>query len=381
MSEISKETSTETAAGTTTGTATKSRAVGVTIRDVSLSFGTTEVLRGINLEIEPGEFFTFLGPSGSGKSTLLRAIAGFGPTPEGTILIGDDDVTTVPPWRRNVGMVFQSYALWPHMTVRKNVAFGLEERKVPAGEITGRVDAALDLVGLREFADRRPSQLSGGQQQRVALARTIVIEPRVLLLDEPLSNLDANLREQMRRDILELQRELHLTTIFVTHDQEEANTISDRIAVLNDGIIQQVGSPMELYDNPANRFVADFLGTANLMDGKVEVSGGAAVFETNDGTRITLGARGLTAGPGTAMFRPQDLTIDAPGGVAQDQKAVMAGRIEHREFLGSMIRYSVTVGSQEILIEDSHHADARIFSVGDDVALNLKSDRVHVLAE
>ena len=164
-------------------------------------------------------------------------------------------------------MVFQSYALWPHMTVRKNVAFGLEERKIPARDIAGRVDGALDLVGLREFADRRPSQLSGGQQQRVALARTIVVEPRVLLLDEPLSNLDANLREQMRREILELQRELQLTTIFVTHDQEEANTISDRIAVLNDGIIQQVGSPMELYDNPANRFVADFLGTANLMDG------------------------------------------------------------------------------------------------------------------
>ncbi len=188
MTETTTETTTEsgteadTEAGHESGADTGHQAVGVTIRNLSLSFGTTEVLRGIDLEIEPGEFFTFLGPSGSGKSTLLRAIAGFGPTPEGTILIGGDDVTSVPPWRRNVGMVFQSYALWPHMTVRKNVAFGLEEHKVPAREITGRVDAALDLVGLREFADRRPSQLSGGQQQRVALARTIVIEPRVLLL-------------------------------------------------------------------------------------------------------------------------------------------------------------------------------------------------------
>ena len=173
-------------------------AVGVTIEDLSLSFDTTEVLKGVNLSIEPGEFFTFLGPSGSGKSTLLRTIAGFGPIPGGRIKIGDDDVTRLPPRTRNVGMVFQSYALWPHMTVRKNVAFGLEERKTPAPEIRVRVDEALTLVGLLDLSERRPSQLSGGQQQRVALARTTVVEPRVLLLDEPLSNLDANLRIQMR---------------------------------------------------------------------------------------------------------------------------------------------------------------------------------------
>jgi iron(III) transport system ATP-binding protein len=173
-------------------------AVGVTIENLSLSFGSTEVLKGVNLSIEPGEFFTFLGPSGSGKSTLLRAIAGFGPIPGGRIKIGDDDVTRLPPRTRNVGMVFQSYALWPHMTVRKNVAFGLEERKTPAPEIRVRVDEALTLVGLLDLSERRPSQLSGGQQQRVALARTTVVEPRVLLLDEPLSNLDANLRIQMR---------------------------------------------------------------------------------------------------------------------------------------------------------------------------------------
>ncbi len=355
-------------------------AVGVTIEDVSLSFGTTEVLKGITLKIEPGEFFTFLGPSGSGKSTLLRAIAGFGPTPAGRILIGDDDVTHLVPWRRNVGMVFQSYALWPHMTVRKNVAFGLEERKVGAREISSRVDAALDLVGLREFAERRPSQLSGGQQQRVALARTVVVEPRVLLLDEPLSNLDANLRVQMRRDILELQRELKLTTIFVTHDQEEANTTSDRIAVLNDGIIQQVGSPMELYDNPANRFVAYFLGTANLIDGRVEFEATTPVFQADDGTRISLAGRDLPAGAGTAMFRPQDLTICKAG--ADDAAAggvVLPGSIRHREFLGSLVRYSVRVGTREILVDDSHHAGGRIFDIGEDVDLHLDVDRVQVL--
>ncbi len=258
----------------------ESQSAGVTIENLSIAFGTTEVLKGIDLAIRDGELFTFLGPSGSGKSTLLRAIAGFGPAPSGRIMIGAEEVTRLPPWKRNVGMVFQSYALWPHMTVRRNVAFGLEERRVPKETIRPRVDAALELVGLLELAERRPSQLSGGQQQRVALARTIVVEPRVLLLDEPLSNLDANLRVQMRREILELQRKLSLTTIFVTHDQEEANTISDRIAVLDQGVLQQVGAPMELYDQPANLFVAGFLGTANVLEGRVEAQEGRPVRKT-----------------------------------------------------------------------------------------------------
>ncbi|MDA1088987.1 MAG: ABC transporter ATP-binding protein [Proteobacteria bacterium] len=340
-------------------------AVAVTIENLSLSFGDTEVLKGVNLTIEPGEFFTFLGPSGSGKSTLLRAIAGFGPNPGGRILIGDDDVTRQPPWTRNVGMVFQSYALWPHMTVRKNVAFGLEERKLMPKEIKARVDEALDLVGLLDFAERRPSQLSGGQQQRVALARTIVIEPRVLLLDEPLSNLDANLRIQMRRDILSLQRTLKLTTIFVTHDQEEANTTSDRIAVLDQGIIQQVGSPIHLYDEPVNRFVADFLGTANLIDGPLETVDGTALFESDNG--------------GTAMFRPQDLTIQPPPGTAGPDAALLSGRVEHREFLGNLIRYNVTVGGRSLIVEDSHNAGRPAFSPGDDVALALDTRNIRIL--
>ena len=354
-------------------------AVGVAIEDVSLSFGDTQVLKGVNLTIEPGEFFTFLGPSGSGKSTLLRAIAGFGPEPGGKILIGGDNVTHLAPWQRNVGMVFQSYALWPHMTVRKNVAFGLEERKIPAKDIRGRVDAALGLVGLLDLADRRPSQLSGGQQQRVALARTVVVEPRVLLLDEPLSNLDANLRIQMRRDILELQRKLKLTTIFVTHDQEEANTTSDRIAVLNDGVIQQVGSPMELYDNPANRFVADFLGTANLIDGRVEKAQDKIVFQADDGTLIPLNGTGVEPGPGTVMFRPQNLTIRKPGEDAEGV-AVLSGQVQHREFLGSLIRYAVRVGDHVILVDDSHQAGRPVFDVGDDIAMDLAVDQVRILS-
>ena len=214
---------------------------GITIENVHLAFGDTKVLEGVNLDIQPGEFFAFLGPSGSGKSTLLRAIAGFGPTPEGRILIGDRDVVGLDPWTRNVGMVFQSYALWPHMSVRDNVGFGLKERKVPSAQIRKKVDAALELVELAHLADRMPNQLSGGQQQRIALARTVVVEPDVLLLDEPLSNLDASLRVHMRRELLRLQRQLGLTTIFVTHDQEEANTTSDRMAVLDGGVIQQVG--------------------------------------------------------------------------------------------------------------------------------------------
>ena len=337
-------------------------AVGVTIEDLSLSFGTTEVLKGVNLRIEPGEFFTFLGPSGSGKSTLLRAIAGFGPIPGGHIRIGDDDVTRLPPWTRNVGMVFQSYALWPHMTVRKNVAFGLEERKVPTSEIRERVDEALTLVGLLDLAERRPSQLSGGQQQRVALARTIVVEPRVLLLDEPLSNLDANLRIQMRREILELQRKLELTTIFVTHDQEEANTTSDRIAVLDQGIVQQVGPPIELYDEPVNRFVADFLGTANLIEASLQTQDGKLLFEAKEGRM--------------AMFRPQDLTIQPSLVAVGSESTFLAGQVEHREFLGNLVRYTVLVGEHGILVDDSHQAGRPVFNVGDNVALVLAVDQV-----
>ncbi len=355
-------------------------AAGVAIEALSLAYDVTDVLKGIDLRIEPGELFTFLGPSGSGKSTLLRCVAGFGPTPRGRILIGDHDVTHLPPWRRNVGMVFQSYALWPHMTVYRNVAFGLEERRVPSTEIPKRVEAALEMVGLWELADRRPSQLSGGQQQRVALARTIIVEPRVLLLDEPLSNLDANLRIQMRREILDLQRKLELTTIFVTHDQEEANTISDRIAVLDDGILQQVGSPMDLYDRPLNRFVADFLGTANLLEGRVEATPGGSRFVANGGIILPLSGEGHGSGDGrTAMFRPQDASIS--GGHPATAATAFTGHVGHREFLGHLIRYTVAVDDNtSLLVDDTHQAGGRTFSIGERVTVNVDFEHVRILA-
>jgi len=346
---------------------------GIKIEDLHLSFGETQVLRGVNLDIRPGEFFAFLGPSGSGKSTLLRAIAGFGPTPQGRILIGDRDVVGLDPWKRNVGMVFQSYALWPHMSVRDNVGFGLRERRVPASQIRGRVDAALDLVGLAHLADRMPNQLSGGQQQRIALARTVVVEPEVLLLDEPLSNLDASLRVQMRRELLHLQRKLGLTTIFVTHDQEEANTTSDRMAVLDGGVIQQVGTPQELYDRPANLFVANFLGTANIFEGRVEIDGDAARFHTKTGEVLTIPASGNLDGS-NVVLRPQNISMtQAP------EPDALKGEVLHREFLGSQIRYLVKVAGTEIVVDQSHSAGQDWFDPGAQVHLVANTSSAVIL--
>jgi len=324
--------------------------VEVRIDNLSLSFGTTEVLKGVDLVIEPGELFSFLGPSGSGKSTLLRAIAGFGPMPGGSIRIDGEEVTGLPANRRNVGMVFQSYALWPHMTVRKNVAFGLEERHLPAAEINERVDEALEMVGLLDYANRRPSQLSGGQQQRVALARTIVVRPRVLLLDEPLSNLDANLRVQMRNEIRTLQRKLGLTTIFVTHDQEEANTMSDRMAVLDAGILQQVGAPMDLYDNPDNLFVAGFLGTANVISGTVDGS----TFKADGGISVDV-SNPPTDGR-ALVFRPQNVVLTPAAEPTMENCMRLDGNVVHVEFLGGTIRYVVAVGPHQVLVDEAHQS-------------------------
>jgi len=349
-----------------TALAAETRSVGVRIEGVDLSYGSTRVLKDVHLDIRPGEFFAFLGPSGCGKTSLLRLIAGFNTAQKGRVLIGGTDLSDLPPHRRDVGMVFQSYALWPHMSVRRNVAFGLEERRVPRREIERRVDAALDLVGLRSLADRRPSQLSGGQQQRVALARTIVVEPKVLLLDEPLSNLDAKLRVQMRQELLSLQRTLGLTTIFVTHDQEEANTICDRIAVMEDGVVQQVGTPQELYDEPVNRFVAGFLGTANLLEG--EVRGGA--FRIPGLAAMPLADAG-PEGPAALMLRPQTLTIRRDGGPPGEGRVRLDGAVAHREFLGASIRYAVTVGGQTVQVDAPHQAGEAPLPPGTPVALDL----------
>ncbi len=357
----------------------KQQSTGVKIENLNLSFGDTHVLRGVNLDIQAGEFFAFLGPSGSGKSTLLRAIAGFGPKPTGRILIGDEDIADRPPWKRDVGMVFQSYALWPHMSVRKNVAFGLEERKLPAQEINARVDNALDLVDLKHLAERKPAALSGGQQQRIALARTIVVEPKVLLLDEPLSNLDANLRVQMRREILELQRKLKLTTIFVTHDQEEANTTADRMAVLDQGVIQQMGEPMQLYDNPANLFVAKFLGTANILEGEVETRADQVSFRCSNGASLALNT-GHPQGRGSIVFRPQNVGIAVHDSRGGDDQNRVAGNVCHMEFLGSIIRYSVDIGDNVLLIDHPHKQGESTFALNSTVDLLIDRDGIQVIA-
>jgi iron(III) transport system ATP-binding protein len=342
-------------------------AVDVDIRNVDLSYGANHVLKGINLHIRPGEFFAFLGPSGCGKTTLLRLIAGFNQADGGEVLVGGRDVSRLPPWKRDVGMVFQSYALWPHMTVKRNVAFGLEERRIAKAEIDRRVAAALDLVGLSHLADRRPSQLSGGQQQRVAVARTIAIEPKVLLLDEPLSNLDAKMRVQVRRELRDLQQRLGLTTIFVTHDQEEANTICDRIAVMNDGIVQQVGTPMELYEKPANLFVANFLGTANILPGRVVQEGEGRVFDIEGGVRLPIPPHVNVPEGAKLVFRPQHASLgqDVPDGAA------LPGIVVHNEFLGSTLRYGVKIGAAEVSIDTPFQSGEALYPVGAPVKVGL----------
>lgn len=339
---------------------------GVTIDRVTFGYGATPVLDDITLAVERGQFFAFLGPSGSGKTTLLRLIAGFGTPASGHILIGERDVTRLPPWSRNVGMVFQSYALWPHMNVHRNVAFGLERRQFRRAVIDRKVADALALVGLSDFADRRPAQLSGGQQQRVALARTIVIEPEVLLLDEPLSNLDARLRVEMRVELRQLQRKLGITAIYVTHDQEDANAVADSIAVLDQGRIQQIGTPIELYDRPANRFVATFLGTANLIEGQIEV-GGRFVAEG-----FALASVGGAPGRACISIRPQDIMIGPADGD-------ILAQITQREFLGGITRYHTAAGPQSIVVDVPHRRGGRVQDVGDTIGLIIMPTQISVL--
>ena len=360
--------------------------VSVQCRNLRMSYGSTEVLRDVNLDIEPGEFFALLGPSGSGKSTLLRLIAGFNAHQHGQLLVDGVDITGLAPWQRNIGMVFQSYALWPHLSVWDNVAFGLVERKVDKTILKEKVGAALDLVGLGSYGKRQPGQLSGGQQQRVALARTIVIEPQVLLLDEPLSNLDKTLRVQMRQELLALQRRLGLTTIFVTHDQEEAMTTADRMAVLDKGVVQQVGTPITLYDYPVNAFVATFVGTMNLLPGRVR---------SRRSDSLTLDIEGvgelqfppLAATPDTpdtqAMllsFRPHALRVDVADSARDARYVWMPGTVEASEFLGESTRYRVRVGTHSLAVDQPHHAGLSKFPVGGAVSLGLEPSQVRLFA-
>ena len=359
--------------------------VSVECRGIYLSYGKSDVLKGVDLLVQPGEFFALLGPSGSGKSTLLRLIAGFNRASRGELLVGGKRIDDVPPDARNIGMVFQSYALWPHMSVWDNVAFGLVERRVARGELRERVQKALDLVGLSEFGARRPNQLSGGQQQRVALARTVVIEPQVLLLDEPLSNLDKNLRVQMRQELLALQRRLGITTIFVTHDQEEAMTTADRMAVLDRGIVQQIGTPADLYDLPVNPFVANFVGTMNVLPATVDRSANAtelaiasagtlrAPADTPGVVNAVSGARVL------ASFRPQHVQVADPGSSRDPALAWLAGTVKSSEFLGEMVRYRAQVGDHMVIADQAHEAGRQPIAPASPVFLGVHPRHVRLL--
>lgn len=335
--------------------------IAITIENLVKKFGESVALNGLTFRIEPGELFFLLGPSGCGKTTLLRNIAGFYVPDSGRILFGDEDVTRLPPHKRNTGMMFQSYALWPHMTVAQNVAFGLEERKVASAEIKSRVAAALESVQMGAYASRKIAQLSGGQQQRVALARALVIRPRCLLLDEPLSNLDAKLRLEMRIEIRRVCKEFGLTAIYVTHDQKEALSVSDRMAILEGGYIAQIGSPEEVYRRPKTKVVADFIGETNFISGKViTASAGQATVKTELGT-----FDGFVSDPNWLPRADEDATLsvrpecwklrETPASV---NSAV--GRIGDAVYLGEVAQYRFTSGASELKIfELNPHPSAR----------------------
>ena len=325
--------------------------ISIRIENLTKRFGTTVALHHLHLQIEPGELFFLLGPSGCGKTTLLRSMAGFYIPEEGKIFFGSEDVTRLEPHKRNTGMMFQSYALWPHMTVAQNVAFGLEERKVAKPEIKRRVVEALASVRMETYAERRPNQLSGGQQQRVALARALVIRPRCLLLDEPLSNLDAKLRLEMRAEIRRVCKEFKLTTVYVTHDQKEALSISDRMAILESGHILQVGTPREVYRRPTRKTVANFIGETDFLDGRIlGIDGDQVTVETGIG-RFTgvLGDPAQTPAVQdkvTLSIRPECWTLSEQ----PRSENTVRGRIGESIYLGEVAQYDFVAGGTSLKI-------------------------------
>ena len=309
----------------------------ISIQNLTKRFGDEVALRNVSLEIEPEELFFLLGPSGCGKTTLLRTVAGFYQPDEGDLFIGNKSMKGVPPHQRNTGMVFQNYALWPHMTVAENVAYGLEVRSVGAVEKRDRVTEALDIVQMQKYADRSPNQLSGGQQQRVALARALVIKPDVLLLDEPLSNLDAKLRMEMREEIRRIHAQTKITTIYVTHDQKEALSLATRLAVLRDGIVEQIGDPRTVYRSPATRFAADFIGETNWISARVITASSMQLLaETAVGTMEAV--TGIPVSPGDEVwlgFRPEAVRI------AADEVNSFKTTITHVSYLGEIEEYAL----------------------------------------
>jgi iron(III) transport system ATP-binding protein len=340
--------------------------------------GDVAAVADVSLEVPAGTLMTLLGPSGCGKTTCLRMVAGFATPDGGRIRIDGRDVTDVPANRRNIGFVFQNYALFPHLTVFENVAYGLRVRKVPAGELAERVGRVLALVGLTGYERQFPNQLSGGEQQRVALARVIVVEPAVLLFDEPLSNLDARLRVQMRSEIQRLQRALAITTLYVTHDQEEAMAISDRVAVMSQGRLLQVGTPQELYYAPRTVFVAQFIGRANLLPATVAAVAGSAAELRLLGRpcRVAAPAAGIAPGASVrALVRPEAVILGRPAAGAIEGKVVEA------LFLGDKSEYMVAVASGERLTVTTADPALAALRAGDAVALGLREDLVRLFAE
>jgi putative spermidine/putrescine transport system ATP-binding protein len=356
------------------------------LTDVQKRFGEFVAVENFTLAAEKGEFVSFLGPSGCGKTTTLRMIAGFEMPSAGTITVDGNDITNVPPSKRNVGMVFQSYALFPNMTVADNVGFGLKVRKRPDDQIKKRVGELLELINLPEKGTRYPYQLSGGQQQRVALARALAFEPQVLLLDEPLSALDAKIRVALRHEIRSIQRQLGITTVYVTHDQEEALSLSDRVVVMSEGRMEQVGTPFEIYNFPATAFVASFVGTLNVLDGTVVDQGRGEIAISGQTINIT---RPFEASAGQAVrvaLRPEMVSLtDRPVGCTR-----LSGEVQDISFLGSIVRMRIRIGmgpafakdgsaGQIVILDEFNEPGLTLPKLGEQVTVNFPMDGPLVL--
>ena len=352
--------------------------VRITIKNAVKKYGDFTAIPDLSLDIEPGEFFTLLGPSGCGKTTLLRMIAGFNSIEGGSFYFGDRLINDLEPSKRNIGMVFQNYAIFPHLTVRKNVAFGLKNKKLPKEEIKQKTEQFMALMKISEYADRLPEKLSGGQQQRVALARALAIEPEVLLMDEPLSNLDAKLRVEMRSAIKEIQNRLGITTVYVTHDQEEAMAVSDRIAVMNLGVIQQIGTPKSLYQRPANRFVATFIGRSNIMDATASVEGKEKAIVFGNGYKVRMdNLTDVKDGEKVVVsVRPEELVINS-----ESDGGSLVGKVLYSTFLGLNTHYVVEFadGNRAEIIQESQIDD--IIENGTEVHMTVKAEKINVFTE
>ncbi|MCW2309380.1 ABC transporter ATP-binding protein [Rhodobium gokarnense] len=349
--------------------------VRIELDGIGKTYGAVQVVRDVNVTIEEGEFFSLLGPSGSGKTTTLMMIAGFAEVDCGQIRVGDRDISAVPPKHRGFGMVFQNYALFPHMSVAENVAFPLKVRNVTAAERRERVAWALETVRLTDFAGRSPRQLSGGQQQRVALARAIVYQPKVVLMDEPLGALDKNLRFHMQTEIKDIQRRLGMTVIYVTHDQEEAMNLSDRIAIMRDGQIAQMGAPSEVYQHPTSAFVGRFLGEANL----VPVTARSSTAAGRGAVDFACGDTPASPGQGPALLfvRPEKLRVSAQGGSGLENE--VRGTISHVSYLGNFIRYGIDFDGYELTADVLNLSGVPAFEAGGEVHAAWRADDCRLL--